>query len=305
MSDYGFFAKGNASNLLINTDNPVLGVRYSGSILMTEPPPTVVTYEGVRNGDYFRGTGAACRRVCTVTYPAPITSSRPPLVFAVPGPNADGIGLSFFVHLGSAGNWTGFKVIAATMEIPTPINATPNAGTGWTYRVCDFYLPPSAEKFGMRLRDGSNKLLFDNGWKLGMFRSLLQDWTLTKKIQLDSIQNFTNGDYRYGYEVIGYYWGNANVNLNVQIDQYWSQLSHTWGHPDNTIGVLISSMCHLPIQLDNGADDSYNFNSAGILGFKDGGRSKLYLTMPIGFAQHFGINLQTVNNFSMLTAEFK
>jgi hypothetical protein len=313
MSNFGFFVKGDAGNLIIDEENPVMALLHSGSILMSTPPVTVSIQYGKRNGRNYNMTGPASWRYCHVTYPTPITSNETPLVFAVPQTDSGKYGLGRFTHLGGPGNWTGFTVVTAPMDlttpttnmpIATPIDTAVNYPTGWKWYACSFSAPASNEKYGMRVWAGDSRLVFDSGWQVVPFRNLLSDWRAFRSVELDTTRQFSNGDYLVASVVVEPYWGNNNANTNKDIDEYWHQFSHSWGFPNRTRGVLISSLYAQPIEADNGFQDGYRFYSAGLVGVRGSDRTNLYYTLPVGFLQHIGINPQTVNNFSLMTADF-
>jgi len=75
--------------------------------------------------------------------------------------------------IGSAGNWTGFYVRAYNA-----LTAQPNG----RYFVAAFAAQAVAQ-YGMRLWDGSGKLLFDNGTPCAQFTRTITSWTYLGAVQ--------------------------------------------------------------------------------------------------------------------------
>ncbi|WP_434672155.1 hypothetical protein [Pseudomonas sp. R1-15] len=102
----------------------------------------------------------------TTTFPLAITSAEPPLIFCRPDTGAIA-GLGQMQVIGSPGNWTGFYVRAYNDS-----TAQPNG----RYFAAAFGSQPVAS-FGLRLWDGSSKLLFDSGTPSALFVRAFQNWT--------------------------------------------------------------------------------------------------------------------------------
>jgi len=103
----------------------------------------------------------------TTYFARPVTSQEPPLVFVRPDTVNAVAGLCQMRLIGSAGNWTGFYVRAYNAN-----TAQPNG----RYFVAAFAAQPVAQ-YGMRLWDGSGKLLFDSGTPNASFTRAFQNWT--------------------------------------------------------------------------------------------------------------------------------
>ncbi|WP_456254566.1 hypothetical protein ACP3PM_17900 [Pseudomonas iridis] len=106
----------------------------------------------------------------TTYFPTVITSQEPPLVFIRPSGSAGIAGLCNMSVLGSAGAWTGFYVRAYDVNTLQP---------NGTYFACGFGASPVAQ-YGMRLWDGSGKLLFDSGTPYARFTRAFQNWSYVK-----------------------------------------------------------------------------------------------------------------------------
>lgn len=105
----------------------------------------------------YSGTGGA-----SVSFPFTITSAEPPLVFVRPGQSNT---LCFCKISGSPGSWTGFSFTGIA-----------GAGTSGSWFSAAFQSSPTAT-YGMRLWDGSTKLLFDNGTPCAHFTRTITGWT--------------------------------------------------------------------------------------------------------------------------------
>ncbi|CAI8800405.1 Tail fiber protein [Pseudomonas sp. IT-P74] len=102
----------------------------------------------------------------STSFPRVITSQEPPLVFC--RPDTGGIaGLTAMQVIGSAGNWTGFYVRAYDVNSNQP---------NGRYFAATFGAQPVAT-YGMRLWDGSSKLLFDSATPTALFTRAFQNWT--------------------------------------------------------------------------------------------------------------------------------
>lgn len=103
-------------------------------------------------------------------FPRTITSQEPPLVFVQPSGSSGIAGLCWMRVIGSPGAWTGFYVRAYDVNTLQP---------NGSYFVCGFAATALAD-FGMRLWDGSSKLLFDSGTPYARFTRSFQNWTYVK-----------------------------------------------------------------------------------------------------------------------------
>jgi hypothetical protein len=102
----------------------------------------------------------------TTYFARPVTSQEPPLVFVRPDTVNSIAGLCQMRLIGSAGNWTGFYVRAYSVN-----TAQPNG----RYFVAAFAAQEVAQ-YGMRLWDGTGKLLFDSGTPNASFTRAFQNW---------------------------------------------------------------------------------------------------------------------------------
>lgn len=104
------------------------------------------------------------------TFPIAVTSQEPPLVFVRPDTGGQAAGVTNMRLTGSPGNWTGFYIRAYNIN-----TAQPNG----RYFVGAFGAQAVAS-FGMRLWDGTTKLLFDSGTASAGFTRSFINWTYVK-----------------------------------------------------------------------------------------------------------------------------
>lgn len=101
-------------------------------------------------------------------------------------PDTGGIaGLTAMQVLGSAGAWTGFYVRAYDVNTNQP---------NGRYFAASFGAQPVAS-YGMRLWDGSSKLLFDSGTPTALFTRAFQNWVYVRS------ETTTSGSTRSFYTV--------------------------------------------------------------------------------------------------------
>lgn len=109
------------------------------------------------------------------SFPRTITSQEPPLVFVRPSGSSGIAGLCLMRVIGSPGAWTGFYVRAYDVNTLQP---------NGSYFACGFAATALAD-FGMRLWDGSSKLLFDSGTPYARFTRAFQNWAYVKSDTTD------------------------------------------------------------------------------------------------------------------------
>lgn len=91
-----------------------------------------------------------------------ITSAEPPLMFVRP---AQSNLFCFCMPVGSAGNWTGFSFVGVSGQLTSG---------SW---FCAAFQSMETATYGVRLWDGSSKLLFDNGTPCAQFTRTISAWT--------------------------------------------------------------------------------------------------------------------------------
>jgi len=132
----------------------------------------------------YSGSGGA-----SVVFPFAITTQEPPLVFVRP---AQSNTLCFCKISGSAGAWTGFSF--------TGIAGVFTSGS-W---FCAAFQSKEAATFGLRLWDGSSKVVFDNGTACAQFTRTLTSWTYlgssptgqgTSRLSWTAYSPLDSGDY--------------------------------------------------------------------------------------------------------------
>lgn len=104
------------------------------------------------------------------SFPRTITSQEPPLVFIRPAGSTGIAGLCLMRVIGSPGAWTGFYVRAYDENTLQP---------NGSYFACGFAATALSD-YGMRIWDGSSKLLFDSGTPYARFTRSFQNWTYVK-----------------------------------------------------------------------------------------------------------------------------
>lgn len=277
---FGFFAKGTAGNLILGDGHPVLTLLQRGSLVTTGY--TRVAYSGGTPGYSY----------CTVSYPTPVTTSEPPLVFGFPNGTNTACGIGMFSHLGGAGRWTGFRVMYVDNLFYGNRRRDPFRGVqaGWDYAVCVFGQGKGSDQFGLRLFDEAGNITFDSGWPIVPFRSLLRSWVHTHSGRKNSYTT---------------YFGNWQYNQQTDNDWAWQAYRHVWGARDGDLGILISSLCNMSVIADNGLGSStWEQPTIPIIGFESSDRSHLTCSLAIGPVQHAGTNGPALNGFGLLTADF-
>lgn len=277
---YGFFAAGNAGNLIIGDDNPVLRRAYSGELRITQV-----------ERQQWPAAYKAMYAFCAVTYPSPIGTVAPPLVFGSPNGAVSGAGLCAFMPLGSAGNWTGFRVVCKAPGAERLLHV--GESTGWTYHACvhepENFTP--GRGFGLRLFNVAKNIIFDSSWAIVPFRSLLTNWSLAS-----TVGRMYDGKFRGD-------WGNRNYNQQTNNDYVRQYYTHAWGASDGTLGVLISSLSGWEITGDAGFSRAVRFVLPPTIFFSGSDRTKIHCLVDAGIWQHPTIDRQAMNRFSLLTGD--
>lgn len=271
---YGFFARGNSGQLVIDENHSILTQAFKGNIVVNVPMGGGLSY------------GYA-----TVTYSKPITSDEPPFVFAVPTPNSTYCGLGYFMHLGGAGGWTGFTVLV-TMHIlaqdTTPMYAGYN--TGWEYRVCAFGMAGDYgyADYGLRIMNEYWDIVYDSAWPAVKFRGLMSGWVH---------QGFIS-------YAVGSYWGYRELYYAAP-DHVLAIGAHAWGHADLTTGFMLSGICGgVTSRMDMGQFDK-TIECIVTMGFPDGNRGNIWATSFFGTGQHPAGDITAMRNWNLLTADLR
>lgn len=292
---FGFFAQGEAGQLILGDDYPVLGQLFQGKLIVNSlPHPYYAVFDGGEMGqvEEFREPRYG---MCEVTYPKAVTTQLPPMVFAVPTAGANNRGLGYFCHRGTPGAWTGFTVLS-TRQLFASWNSPAMAldqDTGWEYRVCIFgnsgmELPIKDNRnTGLRLFNATGACVFDSRWPLVPFRDLLTRWQLS--------------DFTRQYDTLGY-WGTRFVRGDV--DHVLAKGYHPWGASDaQKKGFLLSSLGALPFRHDTGKRD-VTTPAVVTMGFPDSGRTNIWAVAFMGDSQHPAGNVSAMNTWRILTADF-
>jgi hypothetical protein len=169
-----------------------------------------------------------------VTFPRPVTTQSPPLIFVRPDTVNGVAGLCRLRVLGSAGNWTGFSVRAYNNQ-----TAQPNGN----YFVAAFAAQAVAT-FGLRLWGEGGGLIFDSETPCALFTRAFQGWSFVKSDQT------ATSSYRNYYK----------VNFNFPAGEYmllnsFSQgmcsgsstpraLATWWDFPGNTLWAITDAFAN-------------------------------------------------------------
>lgn len=275
---FGFIAAGEHGNMIIGDDNPVLRRVYSGDIRTTQV-----------QGSNFYGAYPAMYAFCVITYPAPIRTYAPPLVFGAPNGSVSGGGIAAFMPLGGPGSWTGFRVVFKAPGAPRVLKV--GELTGWSYHACTHESEISVGKgFGLRLFNSESRVIFDSNWPVVPFRGLLSNWALV------STSSRAYGEYQAD-------WGNLNYNQAVDVDFVRQFYAHPWGAEDGQMGILISSLSGWEIIGDAGGRNDVTTIIPPTIFFRGSDRTKIYCLVDAGIWQHPTIDKQAMNRFSLLTGD--
>lgn len=126
---------------------------YSNTVVLDSEFARLVV---LARGSYSGSGGAGA------SFPSVITTQEPPLVFVRPGQSNT---LSFCKISGSAGAWTGFSF--------TGIAGVATSGS-W---FCAAFKAEELADYGLRIWDGSAKLLFDSGTPAAQFTRTITSWS--------------------------------------------------------------------------------------------------------------------------------
>lgn len=176
------------------------------------------------------------------SFPFTIKSQWPPFVFIRPDPAAGQIGMTQAEVLGSSGAWTGFRIRAYDNS-----SVRPNG----SYFVAGFGAEILSD-YGMRLKDGDRKVLFDTGTPTALFANYNSSWTYSGQgttPQGQSIAYFTAPFVMSSKEYILI---NTLSMPVIRPLQQQSDLQMIWDYPNNR---MIAAVIYI---------SGYNTNSLGI-----------------------------------------
>ncbi|MCQ2034470.1 hypothetical protein [Stutzerimonas kunmingensis] len=159
---YGFLAINDSGYVQIDAETPRLSVLSSG------------TYQGTS-------------MTVTVAFPQPITTQEPPCVFIRPS-TSSGTELYYGMSiLGSAGNWTGFRISTRN------VSYLPSGK--WFAAV---FAPTASATYGVRIWNGAAARVYDSGAAPAVVTNVVQSWTY-----VGSVSGTLAGHYywRASYEV--------------------------------------------------------------------------------------------------------
>ncbi|WP_428555963.1 hypothetical protein [Pseudomonas edaphica] len=156
------------------------------------------------------------------SFPVPITSAEPPLIFAKP----DGNGAFQWIRmLGAPGNWTGW------------LNQSSTPGT---YFIAAYESKPTAS-YGMRLWDGGSKLLFDNGTPCAQITSVITGWNYL------GATNTSVGRWTFTWNAsaplsAGNYMLINNIAYDLPGNDTFSKLSCGWNYASNVVTAVLQNI---------------------------------------------------------------
>lgn len=141
----------------------LLAVSDSGdrTVLDSEFSRLTVLYTGRYIGNENNGDSSV------TLFPAPITTQEQPLIFIRPDPANGIIGMSGIEVFGSAGNWTGFRVMIFNRYTVKPVGS-------W---FAAYFGAQAIAEYGMRLWDANSKVIFDPGTPAAQFVRSNNSWT--------------------------------------------------------------------------------------------------------------------------------
>lgn len=118
----------------------------------------------------------------TITFTRPCTTTQPPMIFIRANSGSAGETTTFKCGVvGSAGNWTGFRLINGNT---TQIN--------YLYWFAAIWAPLTASgDYGMRLRDASGQVCFHSSSQLVKFSRFITHWTYLSGGA--GVQTYTSG----------------------------------------------------------------------------------------------------------------
>lgn len=138
---YGFMAINDSGYVQIDAETPRLSMLSSG------------TYQGTS-------------MTVTVSFPMAITTTEPPCVFIRPSTSSSTELYYDMLILGSAGNWTGFRISTRN------VSYLPSGK--WFAAV---FAPTAAATYGLRLWAGDAKRVYDSGAAPVVVTNVVQTWT--------------------------------------------------------------------------------------------------------------------------------
>lgn len=120
----------------------------------------------------FGGRGT-CRAMTDHRFPRAFATSEPPWVFVRPASGTPYfMGLRF---LGGPGNWYGMRIHSCADQYHNHGLAGRDHGS-WNYILGEWAVAASTDQFGLRVWDGSGKLLYDAGVKYLQMEYQFQSW---------------------------------------------------------------------------------------------------------------------------------
>ncbi|WET12940.1 hypothetical protein P3S72_12660 [Pseudomonas sp. D3] len=175
-----------------------------------------------------------------VPFKQAVMTAEPPLVFC--RPDTSNGSMYFCLIIGSAGAWTGFRFQAGR-----------DATTTGKWFAASFSSQPTAT-YGLRIWDGTSKLLFDSDTPCAQFTRTITAWTYLGAVQSPP----GSGQYFYSWTAVspldtGDYMLLNNIAMDVAgVVSRQGNLYASWQYSNNrlvmqAIGVDLPGALYLPV----------------------------------------------------------
>lgn len=199
-------------------------------VLDSEYARLCVIYSGRYAPNYGPGNYGAL-----VTFPAPITTQEPPLIFIRPD-TVNGLlkmGVAAAVQ-GSPGNWTGFLT-----GMYNQVGFYPNG----RYIVACFGAKPVAD-YGLRLFSATGDPIFDSGTPNVLFTRAFQNWTYVTSGRGDQGEYINYYTVPFDFPENEYLLGNSfNMRMNSG-DNIGRSLYTWWDFPNKVLYAVTISLAN-------------------------------------------------------------
>jgi len=159
-----------------------------------------------------------------VAFSPVITSEEPPLVFVRPDAS---VTFQYVTISGSPGNWTGFSYL----------------GGGAGNFFCAAFLSRETASYGLRLRDGTRKLLFDSGTPCAQFTRAITSWSYLGSEQTGQVGVYKTSWTAYSPLNTGDYMLINNIAMDVAgTSTRYAKFYCTWDYSANRVVPFITGV---------------------------------------------------------------